>query len=84
MNRILVAMAVSALLAGAAACSDPAPEPDEGLEPTMQEPVTPPPVEEMPPVDATVPPPATDNSTLPTDGRESEETVMPESETLFY
>lgn len=84
MNRILVAMAVSALLAGVAACSDPAPEPEEGLEPTIQEPVALPPAEEMPPVDATVPPSSTDNSTLPTDGRESEETVKPESETLFY
>lgn len=84
MNRILVAVTVSALVAGVAACSGPSSEPDEGLEPSIEEPVALPPVEEIPPVDASAPPTPADSTTLPTDSRESEETVKPESETLFY
>lgn len=80
MKRMMLAAAVGAFaLAG---CSDPAPEPEETLEPQMEAPVAPP-IEEVPPTTATTPPPA-DSTTLPPESRTSEETVKPESETLFY
>lgn len=82
MKRLMLIAALAA--AGAlAACNDPAPRDDEEtLEPTMEAPVAPP-IEEAPPETAPepAPPPA---DALPPDGRTSEQTVQPESETLFY
>ncbi|MES2834830.1 MAG: hypothetical protein V4707_08995 [Pseudomonadota bacterium] len=80
MKRLILAAAFGALALGA--CSDPAPEPEETLEPQMEAPVAPP-VEEAPPP-TTAPPPPADSTTLPPESRTSEETVKPESETLFY
>ena len=80
MKRLMLAAAFSALALGA--CSDPAPEPEETLEPQMEAPVAAP-VEEAPPT-TTATPPRTDSTTLPPESRTSEETVKPESETLFY
>lgn len=75
---VAVALASTALLAG---CDDPAPAEVE----TAQPPVEATPVEEPP---AVVEPEkkeaAPAASTLPPDARSSEETVKPESETLFY
>lgn len=79
MKRLMLAAAFGALALGA--CSDPAPEPEETLEPTMEAPIAP--VEEVAPVPTTTAPP-TDSTTLPPESRTSEETVKPESETLFY
>ncbi len=80
MKRLMLAAAFGALALGA--CSDPAPEPEDTMEPSMEAPVATP-VEEVPPPAATAPPP-TDSTTLPPESRTSEETVKPESETLFY
>lgn len=80
MNRLMLAAAFGALALGA--CSDPAPEPEDTLEPTVEQPVAP--VEEVAPPPATNPAPPVDSTTLPPESRTSEETVKPESETLFY
>ena len=80
MKRLMLAAAFGALALGA--CSDPAPEPEETLEPPMEAPVAPP-IEETPPAATTTTPP-TDSTTIPPESRTSEETVKPESETLFY
>lgn len=82
MKRFLTLAAIGAALA-IAGCDQPEPT-DEGLEPSPPVEVAPPPVE-TPPVE-TAPPPTTptDTTALPTDERTSEETVRPESETLFY
>ncbi|MFN4092296.1 MAG: hypothetical protein ACK4FG_05315 [Brevundimonas sp.] len=80
MNRLMLAAAFGALALGA--CSDPAPEPEETLEPTMEQPIAP--VEEVAPPTTTTTAPPTDSTTLPPESRTSEETVKPESETLFY
>ena len=79
MKRMMLAAAFGALALGA--CSDPAPEPEETLEPMVEAPIAP--VEEVAPAPTTMAPP-TDNTTLPPESRTSEETVKPESETLFY
>lgn len=83
MNRLMLAATAGALALSASlgACSDPAPEPEETLEPQMEAPVAPPVEEVAPP---TVTPPPADSTTLPPESRTSEETVKPESETLFY
>lgn len=83
MKRFLTLAAVGAALA-LAGCDRPEPT-DEGLEPTPPVEVAPPPVE-TPPVETAPAPttPPTDTTALPDDQRTSEETVRPESETLFY
>lgn len=81
MKQLLLAAALAsaALLSG---CEDPAPSqietPPPPIEAVPSE--TPPPVVE--PEKAETPP--TDVSALPPDARSSEDTVKPESETLFY
>lgn len=83
MNRLLFAATIVALGA-LTACSDPQPEPEETLEPMIEAPVAPP-IEEAPPqAQAPTPSPPIDSSALPPENRTSEETVKPESETLFY
>ena len=84
MKRFLTLAAVGAALA-VAACDRPEPT-DEGLEPSPPVDVAPAPVEETPAPEATPAPtpPPTDSTALPDDKRSSEETVRPESETLFY
>lgn len=81
MKRLILAAALAstAVLAG---CEDPAPAETEIAQPPVEAvPVeAPPPVVE--PEKAETPP--TDPSALPPDARSSEETVKPESETLFY
>lgn len=79
MRRLIVAalLGAAAVLSG---CEEPAPSEVETAQP---------PVEAMPaPAESETTPPAekapNDNSTLPPDQRASEETVKPESETLFY
>ena len=83
MKRLMLVLAIgtTAALAG---CDEPRQEePAPALTPVE---VAPPPVVEAPPpppVEA-APPVRTDSSALPPDERASEETVKPESETLFY
>ncbi|QQQ19409.1 hypothetical protein JIP62_04725 [Brevundimonas vitis] len=83
MKRLILAAALSSL-AALAACDDPRPSQDvETYEPPMEAPVAPP-VEETPPPAVTPPPAPADNTALPPEARSSEESVQPESETLFY
>lgn len=79
MRRLIVAalLGSAAVLSG---CEEPAPAEVETAQPPVEaapapiEPEAPAPVERAP----------SDSSTLPPDHRASEETVKPESETLFY
>ncbi|WP_164511884.1 hypothetical protein [Brevundimonas fluminis] len=82
MKRILTLAAVGAAFV-VAACDRPEPT-DEGLEPSPPVEVAPPPAEMPPAETAPTPTPPTDTTALPEDKRTSEETVRPESETLFY
>lgn len=81
MKRLMLAAMIGALSA-LAACSDPAPEPEDTVEPPVEAPVAP--LPEETPLPATTPAPPVDSTTLPPESRTSEETVKPESETLFY
>ena len=79
-KRLVLALAFGAVaLAG---CDEPRPAQEETAPAPMEAPVQPPVETPVP----TTPPPTspTDTSTLPADQRASEETVKPESETLFY
>ena len=84
MTRWIVLAALAASLA-VSACDRPEPE-DDGLQPMPAPEAVPPTTETAPaPVEtqpAPTPPPSTD--ALPDDKRTSEETVQPQSETLFY
>lgn len=83
MKRFLTVAAVGAAVA-LSACDRPEPT-DEGLEPTPPVEVAPPVAEPEPTPTETAPtPPPTDTTALPEDKRSSEETVQPDSPTLFY
>lgn len=86
MNRFLIALTALSAVAAVSACDDPQP---------VDADMTAPPVETMPEapaaedagVETAAPVPETppvDPSALPADKRTSEESVQPESETLFY
>lgn len=81
MKRLILAAALAstALLSG---CEDPAPAESETARPPVEAvpEETPPPVVEPEKVEKK----SSDASRLPPDARTSEETVKPESETLFY
>ncbi len=85
MKRLIAAL-VLASAAGLSACEEP--RRDEGVEtaPAVEPPPAPAVEDVAAPAAATAPEtsPATDPSTLPPEKRTSEETVQPESETLFY
>lgn len=85
MKRLVALLALSSALA-LAACDDPSVSRDEELaDAPMEAPVAP--AEEMtaPAADpAAVDTPPASPETLPPEKRSSEETVQPESETLFY
>ena len=82
MKRILALAAMGAALI-VAACEQPR-EDEAGLEPMPPMETAPLPVEPEPAPVETAPAPPTDTTALPDDKRSSEETVRPESETLFY
>jgi hypothetical protein len=84
MKRLAALLALSTAFA-VAACDDPRPVDDDSLADKAAEQAPPPVVEEpVAPVEAPVAPPPTDSTTLPPEQRSSEESVQPESETLFY
>ncbi len=87
MKRLLPLLAAAGALA-VAACDDPDASGDlETYEPPVEAPVAPAAEDVAAPADATAAadqPPPVDQSALPTDERSSEESVQPESETLFY
>lgn len=84
MKRLFTLVAIASAVA-LTACDDPRPAEPEVMDPLMEEPVAPSIEEIQEPVaapSATDTPP--DNSRSPTDKRTSEESVQPDSETLFY
>ncbi|GAA0654378.1 hypothetical protein [Brevundimonas lenta] len=87
MKRIVALLALTGAFA-VAACDDPRPvEDDMSTEMTVETPVAPAAEDAGVPADATAPttpPPPTDSTTMPSEKRTSEESVQPESETLFY
>lgn len=86
MNRLtLAALAVTAI-ATLAGCEEPRPERQEVIISETPEPVAPSAEDQAAPASETTAPatPPQDYSTLPPEERPSEETVQPESETLFY
>lgn len=83
MKRILALAAMGAALT-VAGCEQPRQD-DAGLEPMPPMETVPPPAEPVPaPAESSPATPPTDTTALPDDKRSSEETVRPESETLFY
>ena len=83
MKRLFTLVALAGAVA-LTACDDPRPAEPEVLNPPMEEPVAPAAEEVQAPVAA---PSATDrppSDTLPPEKRTSEESVRPDSETLFY
>lgn len=87
MKRLVALVAAAGALA-VAACDDPNDAGDmETYEPPVEAPFAPAVEDAAAPADATAPadqPPAPDPSTLPAEKRSSEESVQPDSETLFY
>lgn len=85
MKRLFALVAVAGAIA-LTACDDPRPAEPEVMDPAMEEPVAPSIEDAQAPVaapDATDTPPV-DNSAAPAEKRTSEESVRPDSETLFY
>ena len=83
-SLMIVALAGVASLA-LSACDEPYQEQTETAPPPMQEPVAPSATEQTAPVaDTAAPTTAPSTTTLPADERSSEQSVQPESETLFY
>ena len=86
MKRLILMTAFGAAGLALAGCEEPAPRQAEVAQPPMEAPVAPAATDSgVPAADTTAPtdaPPA--NSSLPPENRSSEETVQPESETLFY
>ena len=85
MKRLIAILALSTAF-GVAACNDPNANDSETVEAPMDVPVAPPADEAGAPVAApsAVDTPPADSTTLPAEKRSSEESVQPESETLFY
>ncbi len=86
MNRLVTLVALAGAFA-VVACDDPARYEDDMSDTQMEAPVAPSADDMAVPTDAVAPPPVTaptDSTTLPPEKRSSEESVQPESETLFY
>jgi len=84
MKRLFALVAIAGAVA-LNACDDPRPAEPEVMDAPMEEPVAPSAEDMQAPVaapSATDTPP--DNSASPTEKRTSEESVQPDSETLFY
>lgn len=84
MKRLIALVAIAGAVA-LTACEDPRPAEPEVLDAPMEEPVAPAAEDVQTPAaapSATDTPP--DNSTSPSGKRTSEESVQPDSETLFY
>lgn len=86
MNRLTLAALAITAVASLAGCEEPRPEQQEIVIPETPVPVAPSAEDQAAPASdttATATQPQ-DDSTLPPEERPSEETVQPESETLFY
>lgn len=85
MRRLIAILALSTAF-GLAACEDPYGNGSEVAETPVEEPMALPAEDASAPVaePGAVTTPPTDSTTLPPEKRSSEESVQPESETLFY
>ena len=85
MKRLIAILALSTAF-GVAACDDPNGNDSETAEAPMDMPIAPAAEDVGAPVAApgAVDAPPADSTTLPSEKRSSEESVQPESETLFY
>ena len=84
MKRLFALAAIASAVA-LTACDDPRPAEPEVLDMPMEEPVAPAVEEVQAPVAApSAPDTPPDNSAAPSEKRTSEESVRPDSETLFY
>ncbi|CAL1691217.1 hypothetical protein MMB232_01352 [Brevundimonas subvibrioides] len=84
MKSLMIVAAVGAALA-LSACDEPYQEQTEIAPPPIEEPVAPSAADQAAPVaDTTAPTTPPSTTTLPADDRSSEQSVQPESETLFY
>lgn len=86
MKRLVALLAMTGAFA-VTACDDPRPREDDMSEMPIEAPMAPAAEDAAAPTDATAPAAPTtapDASTLPPEKRSSEESVQPESETLFY
>ncbi len=85
MNRLIAILALSTAL-GVAACDDPGSDDSEYADTPVEAPVALPAEDAAAPVAApsVVDAPPVDPATLPPETKSSEESVQPESETLFY
>lgn len=82
----LFALAVVAGAFAVAACDNSSPYEDDNQDMAVEAPMAPAPEDAAVPTDATAPaaPPPTDSTSHPAEKKTSEESVQPESETLFY
>lgn len=84
MKSLMIVAAIGAALA-LSACDEPYPEQTETAPPPIETPLAPAATDQTAPVaDTTAPTTAPSTTTLPADDRSSEQSVQPESETLFY
>ncbi|WP_309628175.1 hypothetical protein [Brevundimonas sp.] len=84
MKRLMLLAALGSGLA-VAGCEDPVSQQAETAPPPIEAPVAPAATDQgVAAADTTAPTDTPPNSTLPSEERSSEETVKPESETLFY
>lgn len=83
MKRLMLLAGLGAGLA-LAGCEEPAPQQAELPPPPLEEPMAPAATDQTAPVVTTAPTDQPPVDTLPPEKRSSEETVQPESETLFY
>lgn len=86
MKRLAALLALTGAFA-VAACDDPRPSDEDSLaDKAAEQPLAPAAEDVGVPAEtvAPTPPPATDPTTIPPEKRTSEESVQPESETLFY
>lgn len=83
MKRLAALLALTAAFA-VAACDNPPPAQEDSLaDKAAEQPIEP--VAEPPAPEVVAPtPPPTDSNTIPPEQRTSEQSVQPESETLFY
>lgn len=84
MKSLMIVAALGAAFA-LSACDEPYQQQTETVPPPMEAPVAPAATDQTAPVvDTTAPATAPSSTTLPADQRSSEQSVQPESETLFY
>ena len=85
MKRFIVVAAMGAAVLSVAGCEEPARQQAETAPPPMEEPVAPAAADQgVPAADTTAATDTPPNTALPPENRSSEQTVQPESETLFY